>query len=383
MKIKNLLALTAMAAMAFTACNKDENGAGVSDNTPKSVTLSLKNVVPGTRADLPVGDQTKVTVNDLQVFFVSGNTLVQGKTEDNVATEHYFDFTDEGFIKLEKQIFQFLPSNVTKVIVIGNLGAKSEAATVDGLKQELAIADEQDDANLSLYAEAELDKITGTDDKGHPLYEVSVSLVPRVSRIEVASFKYNAVLDEDGQTELPRDYTSIAVKQVVLNNYYETAKFADGAVIGAIKSESIDDESAAEFFLNAAKQQEGVVAWYNDTIDPAIDLNAAASYTKSYAATELRPAYHFFPNAAAIGAADQPQLAIQLIGTKEDGSQVPLYLLTSRFTTNGESAITNEFAKIYRVSFAFNDNDLKQELKCVDVTVDVVAWEVKDVNAEF
>lgn len=62
---------------------------------------------------------------------------------------------------------------------------------------------------------------------------------------------------------------------------------------------------------------------------------------------------------------------------------MPLYLLTSRFTTNGEPAITNEFAKIYRVSFAFNDNDLKQELKCVDVTVDVVAWEVKEVNAEF
>jgi len=46
MKIKNLLALTAMAAMAFTACNKDENGAGVSDNTPKSVTLSLKMSYP-------------------------------------------------------------------------------------------------------------------------------------------------------------------------------------------------------------------------------------------------------------------------------------------------------------------------------------------------
>ncbi|MBS6099593.1 MAG: hypothetical protein ACLSVO_00315 [Alistipes sp.] len=383
MKIKNLLALTAMAAMAFTACNKDENGAGVSDNTPKSVTLSLKNVVPGTRADLPVGAQTKVTVNDLQVFFVSGNTLVQGKTVDNQAAEHYFDFTDEGFTKLENQVFHFLPSNVTKVIVIGNLGAKSEAATVGDLKQSLAIADEQDDANLSLYAEAELDKITGTDDKGHPLYEVSVSLVPRVSRIEVASFKYNAVLDEDGQTELPRDYTSIAVKQVVLNNYYETAKFADGAVIGAIKSEPIDDEKAAEFFLNAAKQQDGVGFWYNDTIDPAIDLNAAASYAKTYADGEARPAYHFFPNATNIGTTAQPQLAVQLIGTKADGTQVPLYLLTSRFTTNGEPAITNEFAKIYRVSFAFNDNDLKQELKCVDVTVDVVAWEVKEVNAEF
>ena len=154
MKIKNLLALTAMAAMAFTACNKDENGAGVSDNTPKSVTLSLKNVVPGTRADLPVGAQTKVTVNDLQVFFVSGNTLVQGKTVDNQAAEHYFDFTDEGFTKLENQVFHFLPSNVTKVIVIGNLGAKSEAATVGDLKQSLAIADEQDDANLSQIGRA-------------------------------------------------------------------------------------------------------------------------------------------------------------------------------------------------------------------------------------
>ena len=182
---------------------------------------------------------------------------------------------------------------------------------------------------------------------------------------------------------MPRDYTSIAVKQVVLNNYYETAKFADGAVIGAIKSEPIDDEKAAEFFLNAAKQQDGVGFWYNDTIDPAIDLNAAASYAKTYADGEARPAYHFFPNATNIGTTAQPQLAVQLIGTKADGTQVPLYLLTSRFTTNGEPAITNEFAKIYRVSFAFNDNDLKQELKCVDVTVDVVAWEVKEVNAEF
>ncbi len=347
------------------------------------MTLSLKNVVPGTRADLPVGDQTKVTVNDLQVFFVSGNTLVQGKTVDNQAAEHYFDFTDGGFTKLENQVFHFLPSNVTKVIVIGNLGSKSEATTVGDLKQELAIADEQDDANLSLYVEAGLNTISGVDDKGHPLYEVAVSLVPRVSRIEVANFEYKAELDVDGQTELPRDYTSIAVKQVVLNNYYETADFSTGAVAGTIKSESIDEENAAEFFLKAAELQDGVGFWYNDTIDPAIDLNEAASYTKTYADAELRPAYHFFPKADAIGTTAQPQLAVQLIGTKADGTQVPLYLLTSGFTANGEAAITDEFAKIYRVSFAFDDGDLKQELKCVDVTVDVVEWEVRNVDAEF
>lgn len=371
MKIKNLLALTVMAAMAFTACNKDENGTGAGDNTPKSVTLSLKNVVPGTRADLPIGDATKVTVNNLQVFFVtSSGTLEQGKTIDNVDAEHYFDFTDEGFIKLENQVFHFLPSSVTKVIVVGNLEAKSTATTVSELKQSLAISEEQDDENLSLYAEADLEEISGTDNEGHPLYEVSVYLAPRVSRIEFASFTYNAINENT-----PREYTSITVKQVVLNNYYEAADFATGEVSGDKTVTMINDATAPGFFSNAAEAD----SWNNETIDPKIFLDEAQSYTKSYTDDELRPVYHFFPNATAIGAADQPQLAVQLIGTKADGTEVPLYLVTSGF----KPAVTADFAKIYRVNFAFSDSDLKQSLKCVDVSVDVVAWEVQVVDTEF
>ena len=119
MKIKNYLALTLMAAVSFAACDKGENGAD-GDKSPKSVTLTLSNVVPGTRAaDDPVAGDSKVTLNDFQVFFAeSDGTLVKGKTLQNTDAEHYFAVAD---FKDENKVFHFLPAEVTKVIVVGNL----------------------------------------------------------------------------------------------------------------------------------------------------------------------------------------------------------------------------------------------------------------------
>ena len=179
MKIKNYLALTLMAAVSFAACDKGENGAD-GDKSPKSVTLTLSNVVPGTRAaDDPVAGDSKVTLNDFQVFFAeSDGTLVKGKTLQNTDAEHYFAVAD---FKDENKVFHFLPAEVTKVIVVGNLSedlktALASAGSTDDLKRTLTVAAEQDDANLALYDEVELTTVVGEDSAGHPLYKAAMVL---------------------------------------------------------------------------------------------------------------------------------------------------------------------------------------------------------------
>lgn len=377
MKVKNYLALTLMAAVAFTSCSKEENGAA-GDNTPKSVTLTLSNVVAGSRAaDAPVPDASKVALNDLQVFFAKSNgDLVQGMTLDNTPAQHYF--TMDGFDAREDKVFHFLPAEVTKVIVVGNLGAASDAKTASELKRALEIAAEQDDANLSLYDEVMLTTVIGKDDAGHPLYQVNLTLEPRVARIEVASFEYQARLGSDG-AELPRDYESISVEQIVLNNYYNQAAFVAGTVSGDKTNELIDAGTAFGFFAAAANAG----LWNNDmfgTADlPAVDLAAAGDYTMAYTDGAKRPAYHFFPKADKIAADDHPQLVVKLTGTKSDGTKSALYLATRTF----DPAVTNDIAKIYQVRFAFDDGNLSNPEKCVEVNVDVVAWDVVPVIAEF
>ena len=264
MKIKNYLALTLMAAVSFAACDKGENGAD-GDKSPKSVTLTLSNVVPGTRAaDDPVAGDSKVTLNDFQVFFAeSDGTLVKGKTLQNTDAEHYFAVAD---FKDENKVFHFLPAEVTKVIVVGNLSedlktALASAGSTDDLKRTLSVAAEQDDANLALYDEVELTTVVGEDSAGHPLYKAAMVLEPRVARIEVVGFEYKAEVDDATQAEKERLYESIQVEQIVLNNYYGQAEFVTGAVSGIKTNTPIDAGSVFGFFANAASD------WTNDKLD--------------------------------------------------------------------------------------------------------------------
>ena len=149
-----------------------------------------------------------------------------------------------------------------------------------------------------------LTTVIGKDDAGHPLYQANLTLEPRVARIEVASFEYQARLGSDG-AELPRDYESISVEQIVLNNYYNQAAFVAGTVSGDKTNELIDAGTAFGFFAAAANAG----LWNNDmfgTADlPAVDLAAAGDYTMAYTDGAKRPAYHFFPKADKIAADDR------------------------------------------------------------------------------
>ena len=113
--------------------------------------------------------------------------------------------------------------------------------------------------------------------------------------------------------------------------------------------------------------------------DLAVNLDEAAGYKMAYGAAAKRPAYHFFPDAAKIAGDDHPQLVVKLTGTKANGDKAALYLATKGFSP----AVTSDVARIYQVKFEFDDGDLANPQKCVEVSVDVVAWDVVPVIAQF
>ena len=373
MNVKFLAFAAIAASMTLVACNKEVTPE--EPGVPKSVTIKLANVVPGTRsADAPVADNSQVTLKDFQVFFTDGTTLYKGQSVDGGATAHYFTTMSE-YEGRTDEVFHFLPAAVNKVIVIGNLGGESQATTVAELQETLSIAEQQDDAALYLYAEAPLTSSTGYDDAGHPLYTATVTLAPRVSRVEIASFTYSTSGDPAA-----RKYTDIEISQVLLGNYYESANSVSGAVSGALtRPKTAVDEGTAFGILDGA-----ATGWFNDefatgaTLTP-VSLNATSNYTHSYGTDAVRPAYHFFPNASNIGDADCPQLLIRMVGTDASGNKVPLYLATQSFTP----AVTADFAKIYTISFEFDDEDMGDPEKCVDVTVQVTSWDVVAVTPNF
>lgn len=374
MKVKSFLLTAFAASMTFVACDNKDNEMGQFDNTPKSVSINLSNVISTRSAGQPVQDNSKVSLTDLQVFFTNGTTLYKGKTIEGTEATHYFS-TKRGFDSRADKVFHFLPAEVDKVIVVGNYGSEISASTYAELKKDLLIAEQQNPADLDLYKEVALTTVSGEDAAGHPLYKADVTLEPRVSRIEIGSFKYNA--PAAGQ----RKYKNIEVQQVMLNNYFGKADNQTGAANTINKSE-ITAGTIFGLFETAAD------AWYNDefistetpaTTLPLVTLDENSQYEHTYETENVRPAYHFFPKDGAIGNTNHPQVLVKLIGTTAEGNKVPLYLATSVFTP----VVTADFAKIYVMDFAFDDEDLDNPQKCVEVTVDVMSWDVVSVTPEF
>ena len=68
-----------------------------------------------------------------------------------------------------------------------------------------------------------------------------------------------------------------------------------------------------------------------------------------------------------------------MIGEKSDGTKVPLYLVANKFNP----AVDQNMAKIYEMAFEFEDKDLENPQKCVQVTVDIKSWQVVSVTPDF
>ena len=351
--------LLAMVAMMATSCVKNDAPINGVNGPQKSVTFSLENVISTRSVDGMIGSSARVVLNDCQVFFVGADgSLYTGKNVDGTADEAHY-FTSAPTTALQ---YHFLPSVVEKVVVVGNYGSELAPANLSEIHAIATTAEaQQNDENLLVYGEATL--VATTDDGHGNTYKAEVSVLPLVARIEVGGFICNF--------SNPALFDQVDITMMALNNYY-----ADATIAGAVSnysSTAISNSSAYPFFNSTTAPA------YTKDVITGVSLTPAAPSVDF--ADDSYLVYHTF-------AGDIPQLVVRVTGHK--GSvESPLYLATTAFYDGSNKITSFEAGKVYRMKFngenrfAFDDEDLNQPEKCVEVSIEAAEWVIVNVTPEF
>ena len=352
---KFFMALAAV-AMVATSCVQGDDDFAVK-GPQKSVQFSLANVISTRGVDASIPNATKVNLNNYQVFFVdAAGNFHQGKDINDADAEQYFTTAPTTDLT-----FHFLPAAVEKVVVVGNYGSKITATNLDAVKALTATwKEQQNDENLLVYGEANL--VASNDDGHGNTYKADVEVKPLVARIEIGGF----VCDF---SDTPA-YDAVHVTMVALNNYY--ADTTIGGTLSNLNNTAIDTDTAYPFFNADAP------VGSKDVVSDVVLTNAAPSHNFD---TDSYLVYHTF-------AGTVPQLVVRVKGVK-GGVESPLYLATSAFYKGTEKITEFKAGEIYRMKFngnnhfAFDEENLSQPEKCVEVSIEVANWVVVNVTPEF
>lgn len=366
-----MLTAAIVASMALVSCNKEE--VSPVDSQPKSVTVKLPNIMPTKATGDAIDNGSQVALTDYTVFFTdaAGNVVEVPAYNGQPQTVYFSPATGIG----TEYTYHFLPASTENVVVVGNLGDVSATYTTEAQLAAVVekVLNDEGTAEVTLYplyGKSGLTKAEGLDEADHtPVYTATVNLTPRVSRFEVYAFGYNT---EEGQAESSL-YESVALNKIALNNYYTEYNFVSATPAGDPVYTEITD-------ANAWTWMETVSAPWAD--DLTVSLNAGQHLLSNGNAiepgqeggegTEGIVTYGIVSNVGG----QLPELVLTLTGTKA-GVETPLYLVGNFPET------TFEAGKIYRVDFVFDDEDLEQPERCVELTVTVAQWEVVPVTPEF
>ena len=397
--MKKIMYAAFAAVIALASCNKEPVATepAQEQGEMKAVTIDLSNVETLAKSTSTAGDLKgqKAVISNFQVFFTNtaGDKFFKGKNANGTDAAHYFART------ADLETFHFLSADVTKVIVVANLGAEQSPANVAALKAIVAnVADQQEPKlnQLAMIGETEDLQYTGNHTDTHPqtrVFKASVSVKPIIARLEVNTFGVSFAKNSL--------FKSVTFDKIAFDNYYPQADLS-GAVIGSIaRQEFVNLNNAAE--LKAAQKTyfdaRLGTEWYADILDanntqdgtqPIIIARDAAAGTadspaqvKTQTLEGHRYAYHFFPSAAATAYNNDgyPRLYLQVTSTNNQGETAVQYVMTK----NLKAAEFNYFeaGNIYRVNCTFPDSLLEDPLICADVTIDVVAWHVVELTPEW
>lgn len=375
----NKLFVPALAALAFVACNKDnENGVPApQEGTGLSVTVSILST--GTRAveDGFTADQSNITLTAAKIYFADG------------ANGNIVDARDLAVGDLETpQVFHNVNPSATHAIVAANYGSllASTPATVAALKAtELDLSTVQDLAQVPLMSTA---SPLVENDGEHPLPEdgsetdaevtyrkVSLTLTPVLARIEIGG----TLAIKSTLTEGKFIYKNFISKNVGLNGLYAKCTLDGTASVG----DPVQSSSNVDGFPTTSTP-----AWMydafqgGDSADLILDEDNSIALTKVYA-------YNVMPG-------DKPEITLQFDSTPinidelPEGAPLPVspkaYLKIVNFSKSGATQ-TLTAGNVYKISAIEFDQEkvtlLDDQVLCVEVSVTVEPWKVNDVEPEF
>lgn len=378
----------AVAAVSFAACNKEDITPSVEQGN-KSVTLSLANVLQTKSASNKVAAD-EIKLNSFQVFFSDGTTLYSPKNVDGkgTATTRFTQQEEDGLYE-----FHFLPKAVNQVIVVGNmaqLDVTTHAALLAAVK-DLTVGGEQNPANVRLMGidttleAGETEHAAGNNtgiQHPDPYVHADVNLSPAVARFEITGFEYALKTGAE-----KRNYTAMTVENLSIRNYYTKAEVNFANVPTTEEADLLNFGGALtkdNVYVNYFNVLEA--GWWLDKVGTTLDADAYASVV-AIPKTETEPAkdcyaYNVFPGAL-------PQFLMQLTGA-EGGVESPLYLMTSALKVKNSDnelvALTAEditAGNVYRMAMKFDDSNLQNPEKCIEVSITVDEWVVVAVTPEF
>lgn len=368
MKITKLMLSALSAVLVLVSCNKENTTPDVSGNL-KSVQISLKNVAfetKGAGLDYDL-DNTKVKLNNVQIFFTDGSNLYLPKKADGSPAQTFFTSAELATADLS---YHFLPASVDEVYAIGNV----DEVTVNNndllskLHATLSLAEEQNPEELTLFAQSDLTPLASPsgDHSSHAtstkVYSATLRLAPRVARFEIEK-----VTCEFSPVPL---FNSVEAIKIAFADYYQSSDLFTGAVSNA---ETINTSSQESIFSFLAGKS---AAWNCDL------WSTSPSLTPSSESVDVNLAYNFF--APMESASLYPRFIMQ-VTTNQNESAYVMTLKFNKSSDNSELAVTDFLpGYIYRIKdFRFMDTDLTHQERCVEITVDVIEWSVVNIYPTF
>ena len=402
MKLTKLMLSACVAALALVSCNKEE-GPSV-DGNYKSVEIEIANLFMTKSTGNFIAEGTPITLNNLRLYLTDGSAIYYDATDELGTTlaETAYQFAPTAAAPLPETIsYHFVNPKVTKVVALANL-TDDQYATIEDYEDikalKLQINEQQNPDALALFDEATL---VATGKQHFPqgnthkqnaneitnVYKADLKLVPRVARFELDGFAFKFF------KETPK-YNKITINQVAFNNYYPTVNLFTGAEEGTLVDCLAEEQVKAVQYLTGNTGNE----WYSDKFTLVLERPATMDkdiWVNQQLADDLY--YHMFPDPDVTvepETAGYPELMFQLSAEDTAGNTTATYIYTKRFLNQtGEVIKTFEEGKIYRMNAAgltdgegdvpFDEDDIAQLARCLDITVTVEDWNVILVTPEF
>lgn len=349
----NKFFMLGLAGLAFAACsNEDEVGNDLSQNS-KTITVKIETGGYTTRASgngawtNGANNQSQITVNTVTLYLLDKD----GAIVDTKTLEKKFSDTFHG-----------VSGTVTKIAAVANCQPTASGTWANIVAETFDVADYQTAENAPVYAEA-VDityKNTDTQD-GYPMYEATLQLATKMSRIELSGNLQCTNLAESAYKTLTLEYVGI--------NRANTKFTLDGT---GSDPHSVTDN----------------LPGFPDTGTPTAFYDAAAAPVLSNKNTSvaLGTSYGY-------SVCGMPELLLRFdsepIDNVTEGYIIydPAYLKITGFKTAGGNTVAMEPGKIYQITdLEFTEENittLEKDKICITATVSVAPWDIVAVEPSY